>query len=64
VSEPDILAAVDDQLSELRKQLSVQLTRTGQVQAELDRQRSDLRDVHEQLRQLQVALKRFLLSTT
>ena len=35
-SRADILAAVEEQLSEIRKQLDIQLTRFGQLQAQVD----------------------------
>ena len=36
VTKADILAVVDDQFKMLRKQLETQLTRTGQIQQQLD----------------------------
>lgn len=33
----EVLALVDDQFTEIRKQLTIQLQRTGQLQAQLDR---------------------------
>jgi hypothetical protein len=36
VTKADILAVVEDQFNELRKQLETQLIRTGQIQQELD----------------------------
>ena len=36
-SRAEILGAVEDQLAEIRKQLDVQLTRFGQLQAQVDR---------------------------
>jgi hypothetical protein len=35
-SRAQILAAVDDQLAEIRKQLAIQLTRFGQLQMQVD----------------------------
>ena len=36
VRRADMLAVVDDQFNEIRKQLDLQLTRTGQLQLQLD----------------------------
>ena len=36
VRRADMLAVVDDQFNEIRKQLDLQLTRTGQLQQQLD----------------------------
>jgi hypothetical protein len=61
-SPADILAVVEDQFSQITKQLSEQLTRTGQVQVELDRHARELQEVHAQLREVQKIVKRFLAS--
>lgn len=36
VSRANVLALVEDQFAELRKELALQLTRMGQIQAQLD----------------------------
>ena len=36
VSKVDVLAMVDDQLNDIRKELSLQLSRMAQIQAQLD----------------------------
>ena len=59
-SQADILAVVDNQLSEIRNQLTVQMTRTGQIQAELDRARRDTTQLHDQVERVQATLKRFM----
>jgi hypothetical protein len=58
-SPADILAVVEDQFSPVAKQLSEQLTRTLRVQVELDRHARELKEVHEQLGEVQKVLKRF-----
>jgi hypothetical protein len=57
-SRNQVLAAVADQFEEIRKQLDLQLIRTGQVQADLDRQRNDAIDLRQQLRVVQSLLKK------
>ena len=37
VSRADVLAMLDDQFEDIHKELSVQLTRMGQIQVQLDR---------------------------
>ena len=49
VSQADILAVVDDQFSEMRRQLDVQVTRTAQVQREIDALRKDTAELRRQL---------------
>jgi hypothetical protein len=56
-SNDQVLAAVADQFEEIRKQLDLQLIRTGQVQADLDRQRSEAIELRRQLRVVQSLLK-------
>src|SRR5205823_12639964 len=46
-SRADILAVVDDQFSEMRK-LDVQVTRTGQVQRQVDAFRQDITELRRQ----------------
>jgi flagellar motility protein MotE (MotC chaperone) len=59
-SKEYILSAVADQFEEVRKQLDQQLIRTGQIQAELDRQRHDTVEVRQQLKVIQALLKKSL----
>ena len=42
----DILAVVEDQFYDLRKRLDLQLTRTAQVQQQLDAQRNEIAEIH------------------
>jgi hypothetical protein len=48
-SAADILAVVDDQFSAMRKQIDVQVTRTAQVQRELDALRKDTAELRREL---------------
>lgn len=57
-----ILAAVNGQFEEIQKQLDLQLTRTAQVQMELDKQHRELSEVHTQLGEVKAALKQLLTS--
>ena len=59
-SKEYILSAVADQFAEVRKQLDAQLIRTGQIQADLDRQRSDTIELRQQLKVIQALLKKSL----
>jgi hypothetical protein len=49
-SRADILAAVADKFAEIQRQLDAQLTRTGQIQAELDRYRRETLDLRHELK--------------
>jgi hypothetical protein len=51
---------VADQFAEIRKQLDVQLIRTGQLQSDLDLQRRDTIQLRQQLKVIQALLKESL----
>jgi hypothetical protein len=57
MSPADILAVVDDQFGEIRKQLDTQVTRTAQVQAETDRLRKDSDELRQQLANIHALVK-------
>ena len=59
-SKAYILLAVADEFEEVRKQLDQQLIRTGQIQADLDRQRHDTIELRQQLKVIQSLLKKSL----
>jgi hypothetical protein len=44
----------------MQKQLDLQLIRTGEIQAELDLQRQDTRELRAQLKQIHALLKQYL----
>lgn len=45
----DILAVVDDQFNQIRKQLEIQLTRTAQLQQQIDTHFKCTKEVQDQL---------------
>ena len=57
MSRADILAVVDDQFSEMRRQLDVQITRTGQVQREVDALRKDTTELRRELSEVHELVK-------
>lgn len=59
-SREQILSAVADQFAELRVQMDLQITRTGEVQAELDKQHRELVEVRKQLTKVHALLKKSL----
>ena len=61
-ASPDYILWVDQQFRELRENLHVQLVRTGQLQAELDRHHKELRETREQLNQVHALLQRYAKS--
>ena len=63
LSRADILAMVEEQFAGIQKHLSEQLTRTAQVQAQLDRHHQELAKLQGQFQELQAALKQVLAST-
>ena len=60
LTKAHILAAVDDQFTEIRRQLAEQLTRTGQIQVQLDEQQRDSVDLQRQLTQVHILLKKLV----
>ena len=54
---------VEEQFAGIQKQLSEQLTRTAQVQAQLDRHHQELAKLQGQFEEVQAALKQVLAST-
>ncbi|PYR91356.1 MAG: hypothetical protein DMF84_17065 [Acidobacteria bacterium] len=59
-SRADILTAVGAQLREIDKQLATQLTRTGQIQAQLDKQGHNGKALQQQLKMVHALLKELL----
>ena len=57
MSRTDVLAIVADQFDDIRHRLDVQLTRTGQLQEQLDHQHKETVALQEQLSQVQALLK-------
>jgi DNA repair exonuclease SbcCD ATPase subunit len=49
MAKADVLAIVADQFDDIRHRLDVQLTRTGQVQEQLDRQRKEMVAQHKEM---------------
>lgn len=49
MARADILAVVEDQFFEMRKRLDVQLTRTAELQQQLNAQRKEIAEVHRQV---------------
>lgn len=60
----DILAAVDEQFAELRRQMDIQLHRTAQVQQQIDSQRRDVAELREQLKRVHATLKELMRLST
>jgi len=59
-SRAEILATVGDRLSEINKQLAIQLKRTWQIQAQLDQQGRDAKMLQQQLNTVHGLLKELL----
>ena len=59
-SRADILAAVDDQFTDIRKRLDIQLVRIAQLQQELDATRKETAHVRHDLSQVHASLKELL----
>lgn len=57
MSKADVLAIVADQFDDIRRRLDVQLTRTGQLQEQLDRQHQETIALREQFTEVQELLK-------
>ena len=57
MSKADVLAVVADQFDDIRRRLDVQLTRTGQLQEQLDRQHQETIALREQFTEVQELLK-------
>ncbi len=64
MSRADILAVVDDQFNELRNQLDVQVTRTAQLQREVDALRKDTTEVRRQLDDVHSLIKELTRTAT
>src|SRR5215831_16177709 len=62
-SRAHILAVVDDQFTEMRKQLDFQLKRSGELQREFDLQRKDIAELRQQLGDVH-GLRKDLMKTT
>ena len=57
MSKADVLAIVADQFDDVRRRLDVQLTRTGQLQEQLDRQHKDTLALRQQFLEMQALLR-------
>ena len=60
MAKADVLAIVADQFDDIRHRLDLQLTRTAQVQDQLDRQHKEMIALREQFTELQGLLKDLL----
>ena len=56
----EVLALVDDQFFQIRKQLDLQLQRTGQLQAQIDRIQSRTADVQTLLDTVHSLIKKLV----
>lgn len=56
----DIIAVVEDQFYELRRRLDVQLTRTAEVQQQLDEQRKEIAEARRAVDLTHRLLKKLL----
>lgn len=56
----EVLALVDDQFFQIRKQLDLQLQRTGQLQVQLDRIQTKTTDVYATLDMMHVLIKQLV----
>jgi len=56
----EVLALVDDQFFQIRRQLDLQLQRTGQLQVQLDRIQSKTTDVYSTLDMMHVLIKQLV----
>jgi hypothetical protein len=56
----EVLALVDDQFFEIRKQLDLQLLRTGQLQVQLDRIQNKTTDVYSTLDMMHALVKQLV----
>ena len=56
----DILAVVEDQFFDLRKKLELQLTRTGELQQQIDAQRKEILELHRAVELAHRLLKELL----
>ena len=59
-SKASILAAVEDQFYDIRRQLSIQLSRTAQVQQQLDEHKREMAEMRLQLQGALDLLKKWL----
>ena len=60
MTRADILAVVEDQFYELRKRLDVQLTRTGELQAQIDAQKNETVGLRQQVELVHGLLKKLV----
>ena len=56
----DILAVVEDQFFDLRKKLEMQLTRTSELQQQIDAQRNQIVELHRTVEVAHRLLKQLL----
>jgi hypothetical protein len=59
----DILAVVEDQFFDVRKRLDIQLTRTAEIQLQLDGQRKELAELHRAVDLVHGLIKQLLAKT-
>lgn len=64
VSKTDILAAVDEQFTEVHRRLETQLARMAQLQQQIDLQHKDISDTRRELEAIHGVLKRLIASNT
>ena len=57
MSRADILAVVEDQFYDINKRLDVQLTRTAEIQLQLDGQRKETAEIRSAVEQVHRLLK-------
>ena len=60
MARADILAVVEDQFYDIRKRLDIQLTRTGELQAQIDAQHMELAALRQQVDLVHDLLKRLV----
>jgi hypothetical protein len=60
MADADILAVVEDQFFDVRKRLETQLTRTAEIQQQLDAQRKEIADLHHAVNAAHSLLKQLL----
>ena len=60
MSKSDILAALDDQFTEISKQLAAQVIRTAQIQAEIDRHHRETEELRDQLQKVHALVKQLV----
>jgi hypothetical protein len=60
VSKSDILAALDDQFTEISNQLAAQVIRTAQIQAEIEAHHRETAELREQLQRVHALVKQLV----